>query len=290
MEEIDNIEISSDIESNNRRDKGSQNSDNDEEDDDVFFVEKILDKKIVNGQIKYKVKWQGWPEEDCTWEPLENLTNVQELIAEYEDMISGKKKDFREEANEMEIAKPEAKTKKSPEKVPEQKEKTDQEDEEEESMAVGMQSEKSQEVKQPETSTKKASEKGKQRGKRNIPDEGNLRFKDEPKRVLSVRPTKEAGKIIFEIEWNPRPNGTVPLPSYVSNHEFRRLNPRFLLDFYESKINLIPKKKMDGFSVGDINAKVQSSAASDKSKIATNSLTKNIEPEKNKKDINGLRK
>ena len=30
-------------------------------------IEEILDKREVNGKIKYKVKWKGFPIEDATW-------------------------------------------------------------------------------------------------------------------------------------------------------------------------------------------------------------------------------
>ena len=36
--------------------------------EDEYIVEKILDKKKINGIYKYKVKWEGYPlESDCTW-------------------------------------------------------------------------------------------------------------------------------------------------------------------------------------------------------------------------------
>ncbi|EAR82061.4 heterochromatin protein (macronuclear) [Tetrahymena thermophila SB210] len=51
---------------------------------DEYEVEKIVDKKIENGQIFYKVKWKGWDSTYNTWEPENNLFRVSEMIEEYE--------------------------------------------------------------------------------------------------------------------------------------------------------------------------------------------------------------
>ena len=56
---------------------GENNSEKPEVLEDEYIVEKILDKKRVNGLVKYKVKWEGYEDlADCTWEPKENLENV----------------------------------------------------------------------------------------------------------------------------------------------------------------------------------------------------------------------
>ncbi len=48
-------------------------------------IEEILDKREVNGKIKYKVKWKGFPIEDATWEPIEHFRgDYAVLIEEYE--------------------------------------------------------------------------------------------------------------------------------------------------------------------------------------------------------------
>ncbi|CAF3716129.1 unnamed protein product [Rotaria sp. Silwood1] len=52
--------------------------------DDIYVVEKILDKKILdNGQIIYLLKWFGYNEEDATWEPEENIF-CKDLIDQYD--------------------------------------------------------------------------------------------------------------------------------------------------------------------------------------------------------------
>ena len=48
----------------NRKNEVDEGDDDDNDDDDEndaeYFVEKILDKKILNGVLKYKIKWKGW--------------------------------------------------------------------------------------------------------------------------------------------------------------------------------------------------------------------------------------
>ena len=55
--------------------------------DQEYIVEKILEKKKMNGIWKYKVKWENYSEEECTWEPKDNLKNVKYLIQEFEDSL-----------------------------------------------------------------------------------------------------------------------------------------------------------------------------------------------------------
>ena len=55
------------------------------QDDDIEYeVEEITGKKISKKGIFYKVKWKGYSSSEATWEPKENLTNVEELIEEFE--------------------------------------------------------------------------------------------------------------------------------------------------------------------------------------------------------------
>ena len=47
-----------------------------EDEEEQYTVEKILEKQEDdNGKLLYKVKWQGYSYEECTWEPLENLAD-----------------------------------------------------------------------------------------------------------------------------------------------------------------------------------------------------------------------
>lgn len=52
--------------------------------DELYNVEKIVDKKKVGKKILYHVKWEGFPTSQNTWEPLNNLKNVKDIVKRYE--------------------------------------------------------------------------------------------------------------------------------------------------------------------------------------------------------------
>ena len=56
-----------------------------------YVVEKLLNKRIKNGNIEYFVHWLDYGIEDRTWEPIENLDKCKELIDEYEKMYDSNK-------------------------------------------------------------------------------------------------------------------------------------------------------------------------------------------------------
>ena len=52
--------------------------------EEEYEVEAILDKKIVRRRPQYLIKWLGYSLYDATWEPLENLSNAQEKLKDFE--------------------------------------------------------------------------------------------------------------------------------------------------------------------------------------------------------------
>ena len=54
------------------------------EDDHLEYeVEVILDVKKVGQGVRYLVKWLGYPMEENTWEPCQNLTNVMLVLQDF---------------------------------------------------------------------------------------------------------------------------------------------------------------------------------------------------------------
>lgn len=49
-----------------------------------YKVEKILNKRKFRGNDRYLVQWKGYTTEKDTWEPKENLGNVEDLVREFE--------------------------------------------------------------------------------------------------------------------------------------------------------------------------------------------------------------
>ncbi|KAJ1372861.1 Chromobox protein 5 [Parelaphostrongylus tenuis] len=66
------------------KDKKKDAGDDAGDGDDVYVVESIINKrKNKEGRIEYLVKWQGFPLEESTWEPEENIA-CHELLTEFE--------------------------------------------------------------------------------------------------------------------------------------------------------------------------------------------------------------
>jgi hypothetical protein len=53
-------------------------------DDNIYFIERILDRRRVNDKYEYKIKWENYPMSQSTWEPLTNLQTAIELVEEYD--------------------------------------------------------------------------------------------------------------------------------------------------------------------------------------------------------------
>lgn len=49
-----------------------------------YLVEKITGKRYWNGRPQVLVKWEGYPPEESTWEPMENIGNCMVLLADFE--------------------------------------------------------------------------------------------------------------------------------------------------------------------------------------------------------------
>jgi hypothetical protein len=50
-----------------------------------YEVEQILDTRDRRHKIQYLVKWLGYPQEEATWEPFENVKNSPELLREFHE-------------------------------------------------------------------------------------------------------------------------------------------------------------------------------------------------------------
>ena len=54
-----------------------------DEDETEYEAEGILDFKRVSGKPYYLIKWKGYPNEENTWEPTENLRGCSQLLQSF---------------------------------------------------------------------------------------------------------------------------------------------------------------------------------------------------------------
>ena len=55
-------------------------------------MEEVLDKRKIKDEIRYLVKWIGWPSEYNSYEPVNYLTNALKAVAVYEWKLKRKRK------------------------------------------------------------------------------------------------------------------------------------------------------------------------------------------------------
>ena len=53
------------------------------DEEEEYEVEEILDSAIRNGKFKYYVKWKGYSDAECSWEPEENVKNAPDLVRKF---------------------------------------------------------------------------------------------------------------------------------------------------------------------------------------------------------------
>lgn len=178
--------------------------------EEEYTVEDILDKRTNRkGKIEYLVKWENYPVAASTWEPLEHLTNSMDIIRDFEARQAGKEKTEKSlkptEGNAAAAADKYSSTPGNPNK-PQNAESSS-----------GSKTEKSEEI----------------QILRDIDD--NI-----PKKINSVK--KFEGELFSLVEWEERSDGLTPDPAYIPSMLLRKLNPKLLIQFYESKIKFVNKK------------------------------------------------
>jgi len=177
--------------------------------EEEYVVEKIIEKRIVKGgKVEYFLKWQGFGEEDNTWEPEENL-GCPELIAEFERLWEEKEKKKKEQ-------KAAAAQKKRPgpasTKVQEEKKENKRE---RESTGGDVGSSKKMKTKEA-SSTKTAEVNGFDRGLN-------------PEKIIGA--TDSSGELMFLMKWKDTDEADL-VPSRQANVKC----PQVVIAFYEERL------------------------------------------------------
>ena len=50
----------------------------------LFEIESIITRKIRGNKKYYLIKWKGYPISDCTWEPLSHLSNIRDMVQNFD--------------------------------------------------------------------------------------------------------------------------------------------------------------------------------------------------------------
>ncbi|XP_038673909.1 M-phase phosphoprotein 8 isoform X1 [Scyliorhinus canicula] len=61
-----------------------------EAEEDVYEVERIVDMKVSEGQVLYRVHWKGYSSEDDTWEPEAHLEDCTEVLQVFKRKVTEK--------------------------------------------------------------------------------------------------------------------------------------------------------------------------------------------------------
>lgn len=184
------------------------------EEEDYFEIESLLDKKIINGKVFYKVKWKNYPISDSTWEPLSNFKGNMDIVHQFEKEYTYSHKDNINRAphqNQSLITNFTNKRKEEP-KIKKEKERV-----------VEKAKEKKQKVKKEPSLIDRMKE-----GRFGI---------DIPDKIISAKRHVDLPKELFcEIQWKKRKDNTQPLNSFYLNSEIKKHEPMLLINFYEEHL------------------------------------------------------
>ena len=185
-------------------------------DDNLYLIEKILDRRKANNRLEYKIKWEGYPMNQSTWEPIENLKTAIELVIEYDKLhpITQNKKVSQNKKFLGKKKKPPKKAKKVILKITEKKPEGGQEKEKIEKINKANEDNQTFTI-IPQDEYKK---------KYNIDDS--------LKSVITVK--KKDNKLVAAVE-KMKENGDLERIE-IETSKLKNDNPWILLDFYESKI------------------------------------------------------
>jgi chromobox protein 5 len=189
-----------------------------------YYVEKVLDKKVVDGEVRYLIKWEGWSIDDSTWEPIENLGNIKNLIEEFEAELLEKKKKGGSGTTKQPVGRP----RQNPNSFAIKK-KADPNYDLDDELNSRINKKKDDIM----NNTRKKTE-------NDVEVMSNLGA-NVPEEVISVK--RDKGKeIMCLVKFKERADGIIIDNSYVPSSVMREYYPKVLIKFYESKIKFVDKK------------------------------------------------
>jgi hypothetical protein len=209
--------------------------------DDVYIVERIVDRKKFKGKVKYLVKWEGYPEDQNTWEPIENLNGVRDLLTIFDQEYENRQKERTLKKKNSQIFDEDSQSSEKLIKVEDQMQIDDVSDFKANISEIIEQSE----LKQSSASSKASGESEKigktkkEKKLKYIPPvrEGDINT-DIP---LCIKGAKVINDEPFElnclIEWIENEyDGVKPADSWVTSKDLKFTFPACLIEFYEQNV------------------------------------------------------
>ena len=185
---------------------------NEKSEGEFYNIEKILDRRKTNGKFEYKIKWEGYPMSQSTWEPMKNLESAKELVEEY-DLT-------HPITNQQKSSKSEYKKKDATFINKKRKEEND---------------DKIQQITPNEKPVEEVEKNNNEDSKVNTNENTNEKtyaIDDSLKNVITV---KQQNQKLMAVVDKLESNGEI-VKTFIPTEELRKSNPWILLNFYESKI------------------------------------------------------
>ncbi|XP_055682263.1 chromobox protein homolog 1-like [Lutzomyia longipalpis] len=212
--------------------KKRENVSSDSDEENEYQVESIRERRMKKGRVEYYIKWEGYPEEENTWEPIDNL-DCPELIAEFEAARASSSKDEGKEKGEKETKESAQKTKHRKSS----KRKADDDDSDDEGSKKSKRVISSDESdKEEEKEPKKSSEKSKtKKSSKTTNDDNHHRSKNGdtkdlvPETILGA--TDINGPLMFLVKWKGTEKAEL-IPAKEANLKF----PQEVIAFYEQRL------------------------------------------------------
>lgn len=190
-----------------------------EEEEEEYIVEKVMNKRTTKkGVLEYYLKWKGFPDEDNTWEPANNL-NCPDLISEYENGLKEKESKNKVAKESNSTIKPKETT------TPKESQSKD---------SVTEKDDKKKQAK------RKNEDDGTTKKKKSKPEKKSTGFDRglEAEEILGA--TETNGEVYFLIKWKDV-NDAELVPSKVSNIKI----PQMVIAFYEARLTWSQNKSSD---------------------------------------------
>lgn len=202
-----------------------------------YQIERIVDKKVDKGRSFYKVKWEGFPMSQCTWEPSSHFAKAKEYIEDYEARIHN----IANSKNLKESIKPEKKDSQN---------MTSSKINDDNSETIENQKDCKNKIAKKPNATFKTIKK-KQINKKKEQKTSLLETKSDDDIVISIQEERKISNsplkivkasqinkdsIVYVVEWKDDPTGVKPSNSELSSEILRVKYPSLLIQYLESKI------------------------------------------------------